>query len=78
MAVGPAQGGLEHQVQAIKSDGQRHLNATQHCGLDVIEGDLEAGDAIAGHAVARAVRFDVSADRTSRFAAVSTLNSITM
>src|SRR4051794_9258796 len=52
MAIGPAHGGLEHQVQAIKPDGQRHLNAAQHCGLDVIEGHLEPGDAVAGHAAA--------------------------
>ena len=52
MAVGPAHGGLEHQVQVIKPDGQRHLNAAQHCGLDVIEGDLEPDDAVAGHAAA--------------------------
>src|SRR5919107_1066036 len=39
-------------MQAIKPDGQRHLNAAQHRGLDVIEGDLEPGDAVAGHAAA--------------------------
>src|SRR4051812_2716619 len=37
MAIGPAHGGLEHQVQAIKPDGQRHLNTAHYCGLDVIE-----------------------------------------
>src|SRR5271155_1713817 len=50
VAVGPAHGRLDGQVQPVESDVERHLDAAQNRGLDVIEGDLEAGDGGGAHA----------------------------
>ena len=50
MAIGPAHGGLDGQVQPIEPDVERHLDAAQDRGLDAIEGDLEAGDGVGAHA----------------------------
>jgi hypothetical protein len=41
MAVGPAHGGLNGQMQPVEPDVEWHINAAQDCGLDVVEGDLE-------------------------------------
>ena len=50
MAVGPAHGGLDGQVQSVKPDVERHLDTAQDRGLDVVERDLEAGDGVGTHA----------------------------
>src|SRR5689334_5225933 len=50
MAVGPSHGGLDGQVQPVEPDIERHFEAPQHHGLDVVESDLETGDAGSAHA----------------------------
>ena len=50
MAVGPAHGRLDGQMQPVEPDFERHLDAAQDRGLDVVEGDLEAGDGVGAHA----------------------------
>src|SRR5258705_2829293 len=50
MAVGPAHGRLDGQVQPVESDVERHLDAAQDHGLDVVERDLELGDGGGTHA----------------------------
>ena len=50
VAVGPAHGRLQHQVQAVEADGERHLDPAPHRGLHVVKGDKQAGDAGGGHA----------------------------
>ena len=51
MAVGPALGRLDGQVQPVESDVERHLDAAQYRGLDAVEGDLQSGDGGGTHAV---------------------------
>lgn len=43
MAVGPAEGGLQRQAQAVEPDGERHLDPAHHGRFDIVERDLEAG-----------------------------------
>src|SRR5207245_11242581 len=50
MAVGPAHGCLDGQVQPIESDVERHLDAAQDHRLDVVEGDLGVGAGGGTHA----------------------------
>ena len=50
MAVGPAHGRLDGQMQPVEPDVERHLDAAQDRGLDVVEGDLESGDGVGTHA----------------------------
>jgi hypothetical protein len=50
MAVGPAHGGLNGQMQPVEPDIEWHINAAQNFGLDVVEGDLEASDGVGTHA----------------------------
>ncbi len=50
MAVGPAHGGLNGQMQPVEPDVEWHINAAQDCGLDVVEGDLETSDGGGTHA----------------------------
>ena len=50
MAVGPAHGGLDDQVKPIEPDVERHIDAAQDRGLDVVERDLELGDGGGTHA----------------------------
>ena len=50
MAIGPAHRRLDRQMQAIEPNVDRHLDAAQHRGLDVIERDLETGDGVGTHA----------------------------
>ena len=50
MAVGPAHGRLDGQVQPIEPDVERHLDAAQYRGLDAVEGDLQSGDGGGTHA----------------------------
>src|SRR6266566_6356082 len=50
VAVGPAHCGLDRQMQAVESDVEGHLDAAQNRGLNVVEGDLHAGDGIGAHA----------------------------
>lgn len=44
VAVGPPHRGLEHQVQAIQADFQRHLNPSQDNRLNVIKFDPQSGN----------------------------------
>jgi hypothetical protein len=44
MAVGPAHGRLDDQMQPVEADVEWHLDAAQDHGLDVVEGDLEPGE----------------------------------
>jgi hypothetical protein len=44
MAVGPACGRLDGQVQPVEPNVEWHLAAAQDHGLDIVEGDLEASD----------------------------------
>src|SRR6185436_15671786 len=46
VTVGPAHRGLDHEMQTIEPEIERHLDPTQHRGLDLVEGDLEAGNGI--------------------------------
>jgi hypothetical protein len=50
VAIGPAHCGLDRQVQTIEPNVEWHLDAAQNRGLDVIEGDLDAGDGMGAHA----------------------------
>jgi len=50
MAVRPANGSLQHKVQAIESDRQRHLDSAHDSRFDIIELDPQMGDAGGGHA----------------------------
>src|SRR5947209_614248 len=50
MAVGPAHGRLDGQVQPIEPDVEWHLDAAPDHGLDVVESDLEPGDGGDTHA----------------------------
>lgn len=50
VAIGPAHCGLDRQMQTIEPNVEWHLDAAQNRGLDVIEGDLEAGDRMGAHA----------------------------
>ena len=50
VAVGPADRRLQDQMQTIEPDVERHLDAAQDHGLDVVEGDLEASDSGGTHA----------------------------
>ena len=50
MAVGPAHGGLDGQVQPVEPDVERHLDPAQDRGGDIVEGDLEPGDRGGAHA----------------------------
>ncbi len=45
VAVGPSECRLQHQVQVVKPDRQRHLDLALHLGPDLVERDLEACDA---------------------------------
>ena len=49
VAVGPAQRGLERQMQPVELDVGRNLDPTQNLGLDVVERDFEAENG-GGHA----------------------------
>jgi hypothetical protein len=42
MAVRPAHGGLQHKVQAIQADRQRHLKTAHDSRFDTIKLDSEA------------------------------------
>ena len=37
-------------MQAVEPDIERHLDAAQNCGPNVVEGDLETGDGVGTHA----------------------------
>ena len=37
-------------MKPVEPDVERHLDAAQDHGLDVVEGDLEAGDGVGTHA----------------------------
>jgi hypothetical protein len=50
-------------MQPVEPDRERHLDAAQHHGLDVVERDLEAGDGVGGHAAS--LRRFVSAGATA-------------
>jgi hypothetical protein len=50
MAVGPAHGRLDGQVQTIEPNVEWHRKAAQNRRLDVIESDLELGDGGGTHA----------------------------
>ena len=50
MAVRPAHGGLQHKVQAVQADRQRHLDPTHDGRFDIVELDPKVGDAGGGHA----------------------------
>jgi hypothetical protein len=50
MAIGPAHGCLDGQMQPVEPDIEWRLDAAQDHGLDVIEGDLESGDGSGTHA----------------------------
>ena len=50
VAVGPAHGCLDGQVQPVEPNVERDLDATQNGGLDVVEGDFDAGDGVGTHA----------------------------
>lgn len=50
MAVGPAHGSLQHEVQTIQADRQRHLDVAHDSGFDMVELDPKVGDAGGGHA----------------------------
>src|SRR4051812_27886439 len=45
MAVRPAHGGLQHKMQAIQADRQRHLDPAQNSRFDIVELDTKMGDA---------------------------------
>src|SRR5215469_1246629 len=64
MAVGPAHGGLKGQMQPVEPDIERHFDAAQGHGLDVVESDLEAGDSGGTHAAT--LRRSSSADQFHR------------
>src|SRR5215471_19064458 len=61
MAVGPAHGCLDGQMQPVKPDIEWHFDAAQDHGLDVVESDLEAGDGGGTHATT--LRRSSSADQ---------------
>jgi hypothetical protein len=61
MAVGPAHGCLDGQMQPVEPDIEWHLDAAQDHGLDVVESDLEAGDGGGIHAAT--LRRFISADQ---------------
>jgi hypothetical protein len=61
MGVGPAHGSLDGEVQAIEPDVERHLDPTQHLGLDVVERDLQMGDGCGGGGHAARLRCSFSA-----------------
>lgn len=50
VAVGPAHGGLDSQMQAVKPDVERHLDSAQNCRADAVEGDRKPGDSGGTHA----------------------------
>ncbi len=50
VSIGPAHRGLDREMQTVEPDCERHLDPAQNGGLDVVEGDLEAGDGIGAHA----------------------------
>jgi hypothetical protein len=60
MAVGPAHRGLDGQMQALERDIERHFDAAQDRWQNVIEGDLEAGDRVEGHAATLRPSFAVA------------------
>ena len=57
-------------MQLVEPDSERHLDAAQDRGLDVVERDLEAGDGVGAHAaslrrsIAAAQRHGSSAARS--------------
>src|SRR5215813_13044322 len=61
MAVGPAHGCLDGQMQPVESDIEWHLDAAQDHGLDVVEGDLESSNGGGTHAAT--LRRSISADQ---------------
>jgi hypothetical protein len=40
MAVAPTKGGLQHGMQAVETNAERHLDASHHGGLHILERDL--------------------------------------
>jgi hypothetical protein len=44
---------LQHKVQAIQADRQRHLKTAHDSRFDIIKLDSEAGDAGGGYAASR-------------------------
>ena len=46
MAVGPAHGGLDRQVQPVEPDIERNFDAAQNNRFDIVECDLEASDCV--------------------------------
>lgn len=48
MGVGPAHCGLDHLVQPVEPDLQRHLDLAHRLRINIIQDDPEAGDE--GHA----------------------------
>src|SRR3982751_4184725 len=70
MAVGPAQRGLQDQVQTVEAYIERHLQAPHDSRLDIVESDLQARDRWGGcHAAsltARLVQFQGSNASRSR------------
>ena len=50
VGVGPAHGRLDREMQTVEPDIERHLEAAQNWGPDVVEGDLETGDGVGTHA----------------------------
>jgi hypothetical protein len=40
----------DRQVQLVEPDVERHLDAAQDRGTNVVEGDLEPGDGVSAHA----------------------------
>jgi hypothetical protein len=50
VADGPSHGCLDGQVQPVEPNVERDLDPAQDRGLDVVEGDLDAGDGLGNHA----------------------------
>ena len=46
MAIGPAHRRLQHEVQPVEADPQRHVEPAHHRGLDVLERHLETAPGI--------------------------------
>jgi hypothetical protein len=44
VAIGPAHGYLDDQMQPVKPNVERHLNPAHDPGFHIIQRDLEAGD----------------------------------
>src|SRR4029453_17411483 len=44
MTVAPTKGRLQHGMQAVETNAERHLDASHHGGLNILESDLQARD----------------------------------